>query len=388
MECVKEAAGNRSVRVLLNTRLLMCSNRAGIGFYVANLYHELKEAGVDVVPTLDDASIALVRSIGDLSARMRTTFGKYYPPFVKKMGDAVYRRLHRKDAAATPYDLYHETSLDPIPSIGARSVCNVYDLAVMRFPELFTNDFAKNVTPNILRNILVSERVIVNTSFIRDEAIEILNIPPEKIDVIPLATAECYGEAKDTSKVPGEVRKITRRNYLLYVGTVEPRKNLKTLIRAYKDVRAKFDVALVIAGGLGWLYDDIVSYPEKLGIGKDVVFTNYVNGGTLRALYQFASVFVYPSLYEGFGIPPLEAMACGVPVIVSDIPPHREVSGDAAIFFDPADHEALADAIARVLPDASLRADLKEKGISKASEYSWQKVAAETIRTYQKALRN
>ncbi|MDA8104863.1 MAG: glycosyltransferase family 1 protein [Nitrospiraceae bacterium] len=376
------------MRVLLNTRLLICSHRAGVGFYVFNLYNELLKAGIDVVPTLDDSSIALVKSIGDLSARMRTTFGKYYPPFVKKMGDAVYRSFHRRDAAVTSYELYHETSLDPIPSIGARSVCNVYDLAVMRFPELFVDGFAKEVTPNILGNISASERVIVNTSFIRDEVTEILNIPPAKIDVIPLAAAECYREAKDVSKIPGEVRKITTRDYLLYAGTVEPRKNLKTLIRAYKDVRAKYDVALVIAGGLGWLYDDIVSYPEKLGLGKDVIFTNYVDGGTLCALYQFASVFVYPSLYEGFGIPPLEAMACGAPVIVSDIPPHREVSGDAAIFFDPANHEALADAIARVLSSASLRAEMKQKGLRKAGEYSWQKVAAETIRTYEKALRN
>ena len=304
------------------------------------------------------------------------------------MGDAVYRGFHRRDAVATSYDLYHETSLEPIPSIGARSVCNVYDLAVMRFPELFVDGFAKEVTPNILGNISASERVIVNTRFVRDEAVEILKIPPEKIDIIPLAAAECYREAKDVSKIPGEVRKITTRDYLLYAGTVEPRKNLKTLIRAYKDVRAKYDVALVIAGGLGWLYDDIVSYPEKLGLGKDVIFTNYVDGGTLCALYQFASVFVYPSLYEGFGIPPLEAMACGAPVIVSDIPPHREVSGDAAIFFDPANHEALADAIARVLSSASLRAEMKQKGLRKAGEYSWQKVAAETIRTYEKALRN
>ena len=376
------------MRILLNTKLLMCSNRAGIGFYVANLYHELRKAGIDVVPTLDNGSITLVRSIGNISARMRSVFGKFYPPFVRRAGDAVYRHLHKKEARIAAYDLYHETSLDPMPEISSRCVCNVYDLSFVRFPQLFVDGFAKEATPLLRKNVSLSERVIVNTSFVRDEALDILNIPPEKIDVIPLAAAGCYREAEDLSRVPGKVRRITEKDYLLFAGTVEPRKNLKTLILAYKALRSQYDVALIIAGGLGWLYDDIVSYPEKLGIGKDVIFTNYVDGDTLRALYQFASVFVYPSLYEGFGMPPLEAMACGVPVIVSDIPPHREVSGDAAIFSPPADHGALADAIMRILSSDLLRAEMKQKGLRKAAEYSWQRVAAETIRTYEKALVN
>jgi glycosyltransferase involved in cell wall biosynthesis len=376
------------VRVLLNTKLLMCSNRAGIGFYVDNLYKELRKAGVDVVPTLEDGSISLVRSIGGLSSRMRSVFGKFYPPFIRQAGDAVYRYFHKKEASVTRYDLYHETSLDPMPEVGSRSVCNVYDLSFIRFPELFVEGFAKTATENLRKTASVSERVIVNTRFIGDEAVDILNIPPEKLDVIPLAAAWSSRAPEEGLPAPARVKRITGKEYLLYAGTVEPRKNLKTLIRAYKDVRSEYDTALVIAGGLGWLYDDIVSYPEKLGIGRDVIFTDYVDSETLLSLYQYASVFVYPSLYEGFGMPPLEAMACGLPVILSDIPTLREVSGDAAIYFSPLDHDALAHAIGRVLSSVSLRAELKLKGLRKAAEYSWQKVAAETIRTYEKAIGN
>ncbi|MDA8434249.1 MAG: glycosyltransferase family 1 protein [Nitrospiraceae bacterium] len=376
------------MRVLLNTKLLMCSNRAGIGVYVANLYDELKKAGIDVVPTLDNGSISLVRTVGNASARLRSVFGKFYPPFVKKAGDALYRHFHGKEASAGRYDLYHETSLDPMPEVGGRIVCNVYDLSFVRFPELFVEGFAEKATPNLRENVSRSERIIVNTRFIRDEAVEVLKVPAEKIDVIPLAAAGRYREDPAAPRPSVEAGRAGGRDYLLYAGTVEPRKNLMTLIRAYREVRSKYDIALVIAGGFGWLYDDIISYPEQLGLGKDVIFTNYVGDETLRRLYQSATVFIYPSLYEGFGIPPLEAMACGAPVVVSDIPPHREVSGDAALFFPPADHEALAGAVERLLSSGSLREEMKQRGLKKASEYSWRRVAGETMQTYEKALLN
>lgn len=374
------------MRVLLNTRVLLCTPRTGIGYYVDSLYRALLREGFDVIPTVDIRSTSLVTSAGRVSSRLRRVLGNFYPSSAKILGDAVYRHFHTKDTAATGYDLYHETTFDPLPDVPTRTVCNVYDLSFLRFPDFFLKDFYENVKPNLIRNASSAERVMVNTRFIKEEVQDILKVPGERIDIIPLAASTIYGKGKNPSSRQKVVRKYTEKEYILYVGTVEPRKNLKTLIRAYREVRSKYDVALVIAGGFGWLYDDIVSYPEKLGIGKEVIFTNYVDEETLRDLYQSASVFIYPSLYEGFGIPPLEAMACGTPVIVSDIPPHREVSGDAALYFDPSDHEALAGLIARVLSSAPLAAEMKQKGLIKAGEYSWQRVATETIRTYEKAI--
>ena len=373
------------MRVLLNTRPLICSNRAGVGSYVFNLVDELRKAGIEVIPTVDDRSAAMVSSLGRMSRSIRSLLGDAYPSFLSGAGDAVYRFFSRKRPGSS-HDLYHETTIERIPADRGRSVCNVYDLSFVRFPELFVGGFSETATPNLRENVSRSERVIVNTRFIRDEVIEILKVPAEKIDVIPLAAAGRY------RKDPGSPHPVTEqgvtggRAYLLYAGTVEPRKNLKTLIRAYRELRPRHDIALVIAGGLGWLYDDVVSYPGQLGLGEDVVFTNYVGEETLRSLYRHASVFVYPSLYEGFGIPPLEAMACGTPVIVSDIPPHREVSGDAALFFPRDDHEALAGAIERLLSSGPLREEMKQKGLARASGYSWRRVAAETIQTYQKVL--
>jgi glycosyltransferase involved in cell wall biosynthesis len=167
---------------------------------------------------------------------------------------------------------------------------------------------------------------------------------------------------------------------------VEPRKNLKVLIKAFGAMRTKRNISLIIAGGFSYLYDDIISYPEELGLGDDVIFTGYVDEGTLLHLYNRALVFVYPSLYEGFGLPPLEAMSCGAPVIVSDIPPLREITGDAAMVFSPKDHEDLADKMSALLSSEQLRVEQREKGLARVREYSWEKVAGLTVRTYAKAL--
>jgi len=374
------------MRVLLNTKLLMSCNKAGIGSYVFNLYKELLKAGIDVVPTMSKESFSLVSSIGSASSRLRATLGRYYPPFIRRVSDAVYRYLYQKDTRVSAYDIYHETNLELMPAIHVKSVCNIYDLSFLHFPEFFLEGFAERAGTIVSANAAAAERIIVNTHFIKEEVRDMLKVPDVKIDVIPLAASDFYCEGRDSSVRPETVKKYTDKDYILYVGTVEPRKNLKTLIRAYKDLKAKCDVALVIAGGLGWLYDDVVAYPGKLGLREDVIFTNYIDDGTLRSLYDHASVFVYPSFYEGFGIPPLEAMTCGVPAVISDIPSLREVAGDASLFFRPADHEELAHEVGRLLSSESLRTEMKQRGLQKAKEYSWRRVAAETIRTYEKAL--
>lgn len=374
------------MRILLNTKMLMCAQKTGVGYYVFNLYNELLKAGIDVVPTLGDRSYSLLSSVSKASARLRATFGKFYPAFVKRAGDSVYRYLNQRETDVSAYSLYHETSLEPLPALKTKSVCNIYDLSFVRYPDYFTSEFAERARVNAGGNAAAADRIIVNTNFIKEEATEILKVPAERIDVIPLAASDFYREAYDPLSGRGDVSRYTEKEYILYVGTVEPRKNLKTLIRAYLGFRKVYDIALVIAGGFGWLYDDIVAYPEELGLGNDVIFTGYVEEGTLRSLYRHAAVFVYPSVYEGFGIPPLEAMTCGVPTILSDIPALREVAGDAAIFFDPSDHEQLQYELGRIWASGSLRQEARERCLRRAEAFSWKKVARETIKTYEKAV--
>lgn len=374
------------MRVLLNTKPLVLFNKTGVGYYVFNLYRELRKSGIDVIPTLDATSRTLVSSLSKVSSQLRRLIGKWYPPFVRHIGDALISRLSKKDGNTPFFDIYHETTLDPLPDMNATSICNLYDLSFMSCPEFLTEDFAQYAKTNVTRNIPHVKRIMVSTQFIKNEAMHFLKIPEEKIDVIPLAPASIYYKMDKRESRPKQVRRFTDKSYILYVGTVEPRKNLKTLIKAFRIIKTKFDLSLVIAGGIGWLYDDILSYPEELGIKGDVIFTQYVDEKTLLYLYNHALVFVYPSLYEGFGLPPLEAMACEVPVIISDIPPLIEVAGDAAIAFNPRDYEELAHVIERVVSSELLRHELVQKGIRKVKEYSWEKAALSTIQTYSKAL--
>ncbi|GAB4419842.1 MAG: glycosyltransferase family 1 protein [Thermodesulfovibrionales bacterium] len=294
--------------------------------------------------------------------------------------------LLKSESGNTSYDIYHETSLAQMPEFAGKKIMNLYDLSFLSCPEFLVKDFAHYARENVKRNVLFADRIIVNTGFIKGEALNFLRIPEEKIDVIPLAPSSIYCLIGEYKAKPRKITKLTKKDYILYVGTVEPRKNLKILIRAFKEIRERYDTSLVIAGRLGWLYDDIVKYPEELGIREDVIFTGYVDEESLLYLYNHASVFVYPSLYEGFGLPPLEAMACGTPVIISEIPPLKEVAGDAAIAFNPKDHEELAGKIETVISSDTLRSDMIQRGFERVKGYSWSKTAALTIETYKRAI--
>jgi glycosyltransferase involved in cell wall biosynthesis len=169
-------------------------------------------------------------------------------------------------------------------------------------------------------------------------------------------------------------------DYALFVGTLQPRKNLIRLIEAFSNFRFPIsDFRLVIAGKKGWLYQEIFRWVEELGLEKKVVFTGYVPEGDLPVLLSGARLFVFPSLYEGFGLPVLEAMACGTPVVCSNASSLPEVAGDAAVLVDPQDVEGLAAAMERVLGDEELRAELIVRGFEQARKFSWERCARETL---------
>lgn len=380
-----------TMRVLLNTKPFLLNHKTGVGYYVFNLYRELLKSKIDVTPTICDTSNSFIGSLSRISCRLRGFMGKYYPDsLVRYLGDSLINQASCNDGKIPNFDIYHETSLDLLPEINSIAVSNLYDTIPFLDDHhgLLNEDFINHARTNIRVNMQAAKRIIVNTRFVKHEALHTLKISEDKIDIIPLAPSPFFRVLDKSHKSTNSLGKITEKEYILYVGTVEPRKNLKTLIRSFKEVRSRSDLSLIIAGGLGYLYDDIISYPEELGIKRDVIFTGYVDEKTLLNLYNHALIFVYPSLYEGFGLPPLEAMACGVPVIISDIPPLREVAGDAALDFRPSDYEELADVICRILESESLRSEMIQRGIQRVREYSWEKVAASTIQTYKKALGN
>jgi glycosyltransferase involved in cell wall biosynthesis len=169
--------------------------------------------------------------------------------------------------------------------------------------------------------------------------------------------------------------------FLLFVGTIEPRKNLTTLFEAFKATQVS-DVKLVIAGKRGWLYDETFARLRELGLEQRAVFTGFVPDEDLPALYTMAEAFVFPSLYEGFGLPVLEAMACGAPVLCSNTSSLPEVAGDAALLISPGDVRDWAQAIEQITRDATLRADLRQRGLRQAQHFSWEETARQTRQVY------
>jgi glycosyltransferase involved in cell wall biosynthesis len=208
------------------------------------------------------------------------------------------------------------------------------------------------------------------------DILRFFDIPPEKVDVIYNAMDERFRQ-----EPPAEEIERVRQRYLLdgqvvmYVGNIKPHKNLERLIDAFYRVRQHdLDAAkLLIIGDEISKYATLRRAVHRYGLHKHVRFLGFVSDDTLAVLYRLAAVFVFPSLYEGFGLPPLEAMASGTPVVTSNVSSLPEVVDDAAVLIDPYDPESIADGIRRVLTDAGLRADLRRKGLERARAFSWEK---------------
>jgi glycosyltransferase involved in cell wall biosynthesis len=176
--------------------------------------------------------------------------------------------------------------------------------------------------------------------------------------------------------------------FILYLGTIEPRKNVAGLLHAYRRLLDRGDTTLdlVVAGRKGWLYEPVFQAVRELGLEERVHFTGWVAGEDAPALMNSAQVFVYPSLYEGFGLPPLEAMACGTPVVCSNAASLPEVVGDAAILVNPLETNEMADAIARVLSDPARRQEMCAKSIAQAARFTWERAARETLQVYERVI--
>ena len=281
-------------------------------------------------------------------------------------------------------DLYHATNLVMPPLKRAKGVLTVYDLTFMLFPEYHVKGmqaFASDMRKFVGR----ADRIIAISEHTKRDIVELLDVPAEKIRVTLLAADEKFRVLdKDAAQHEVLAKYGIDREYILYTGTLEPRKNVPALVRAFHMLKreAKIPHRLVLAGKKGWLYDRIFAEVRELGLEDEVIFTGYVPDDDLPYLYNGADLFAYPSIYEGFGIPPLEAMACGCPVVASNSSSLPEVVGDAGVMVDPHDEAALAEAMGKVLADSALAASLREKGLDRSRLFSWERCARETLEVY------
>ncbi len=280
------------------------------------------------------------------------------------------------------WPLYHATE-HLLPRLPGPTVMTVHDLIFERYPEHHTRTnraFLKLAMPLFVR---AADRIIAVSQQTKRDLVDLYHTPPEKITVI-------Y-EGVDPRFRPAPADEIARvraayspdRPYLLMVGTLEPRKNHATAARALARLKAMgFPHRLLVVGGRGWLFDQVQAAVEAAGVASDVTFAGYVPAADLPPLYSGAACALMPSLYEGFGFPVLEAMACGAPVVCSNASSLPEVAGGAALLVPPTDDEALAGAVARVLREPGLAAGLREQGFAQAARFRWDRCAAETVGVY------
>ncbi len=272
-----------------------------------------------------------------------------------------------------------------LPFVHPRSsVVTVHDLGYLYYPGTHQLLDRLYLDLSTRYNARAASRVIAVSRATKDDLVQHCGIEPDKITVVYSGCDETMQPVEDEATVERvKARYGIRGDYLLYVGTLQPRKNLGRLLEAYTMVmkRAKRDETpcLVIAGRKGWLYDHVFQQVERLGLETEVIFPGYVPQNDLPALLSGARLFVFPSLYEGFGLPVLEAMACGTPVLCSNVSSLPEVAGNAALLVDPLDVESMAEAMNRLLQDEGLRAQLVERGLRQVRQFSWDRCARETL---------
>lgn len=272
---------------------------------------------------------------------------------------------------------------------GVKKILTIHDLTPLLFPETHSKEtlFFWNSTLKLIKNR--ADIIIVDSKNTKNDCIMHLGISDERIKVVHLAADSKYKPINNKENIEKELKNKYNLKFpfILYVGTLERRKNISTLIKAfYKLKKNSVKHKLVIAGGKGWKYNEIFETIDKLGLKNDVIFTGYVPDEDLVKLYNAADLFVYPSLYEGFGLPPLEAMACGCPVITSNASSLPEVVGNAGIMVDPYNFDILYEKICEVLSNNGFRDELRKKSLNRAKLFSWEKTAEETCKIYEEVL--
>lgn len=268
---------------------------------------------------------------------------------------------------------------------GAKSLLTVHDLSFLRYPEFFSarkNFWHKMI--NVKKLIRRFDRVVAVSENTKRDIMELCGVDGSKIKVIYAGVGEEYGKNVDEKKLlEAKIKYNLPDKFILYLGTLEPRKNVDGIIRAYNEMRIRNqkleNVKLVIAGGQGWKSGKIYKEWERSEFKDDIKFLGYADSKDKAYLYNLASVFVYPSFYEGFGFPPLEAMASGAPVIASYAASLPEVTGDAALMVDPYNIGDIARAMEVILTDESLKNKLVARGLERAKKFSWENTAREYL---------
>ncbi len=368
------------MRIGIDARLVYYS-QAGIGQYILHLVNSLAEIDRENEYVL-------------LQSRKDETTILEQPNFRRvSLWTPSHHRLERYalnvELMRLGLDVLHSPDFIPPHRPSCRSVITVHDLAFLLYPHFLTKESARYYG-HIDEAVRWTDHIIAVSQSTRRDTIQHLGVPEDKITVVheaanpifrPIDRQEARDQVRDRHGVDAP--------FVLFVSTIEPRKNVPTLLRAVWQLVEcyKEEVHLVLAGGKGWLFEDAFAVVDELDMDDRVHFVGRVTSEELLSLYNAAELLAHPAFYEGFGLPPLEAMACGLPVIVSNVASLPEVVGDAGLLIDPHDVDELTVAMWRILNLPDLRQELIDKGQRQAARFSWERAARETLEIYRLAFR-
>lgn len=349
-----------------------CGNRSGIGTYTYELARRLRDGdGITYSGTIFNC-FGREHSEQALDGIQLAVEQCQLFPY------GIYRRIWhwvpiKYQQLFSPADIRIFFDFIVPPRVDGKVMTTVHDLSFLRYPETIRRVNRQRIERDIQYSLDRSDKIITISEFSKKELMELMGVEAERIALVSPAPA-CIETDCGTADLS---RFSIQSPYLLYVGTIEPRKNLVFLIKAFEYLKKETGCPhqLVLAGGKGWNNEEIYLAAQESPYQKEIVFTGYISQAEKTALYQGASLFVFPSLYEGFGIPPLEAMGAGCPVVCSDAASLPEVVGDAAKLISPTDMKGLAQAMAEVLFDPAQRADLIARGRERTAVYTWEKSA-------------
>ncbi|MFQ5613263.1 MAG: glycosyltransferase family 4 protein [Anaerolineae bacterium] len=358
---------------------------AGIGRYTRGLVGGLAELGAGHQYTLLAARDAPLAQAPALPPNFRLQ----RLPLPERWLNILWHHLNLPlalDRLAGPFDLFHSPNFVLPPLARSRGLVTVHDLSFLRYPAGADPGLRAWLERVVPRSLARAEGVLADSRSTKADLIDLLNIPPERIDVVGAGVEDRFRPVSDEAALA----RVRRRyglpdRFILSLGTLEPRKNFTGLIRAFAAVAAADETLhLVIGGGRGWLFDQIFRAAAESPVRERIHLPGFIDEADLPALYTLATVFAFPSFYEGFGIPVLEAMACGTPVVCADNSSLPEVAGEAALLLPAGDVEALGRALLRCLKDEALRRALVARGFEQARKFPWTAAAEQLLVVYER----
>lgn len=376
------------MRVAIEIQPVLDRNLTGVGWYTDNFIRRIKNfaredekfylLGMDFFGKAEGLKECLSPNV-----ELKTNGLIHY---------GIYRRIWRflpfidyGTFFKTRADIFHFFNFVSPPYVKGKIVITVYDMVYKVFPETMEKANYTKLDQNLRRSCEAASAIVTISENSRREIIEYMDVEASRIYIIPPGVdCQQYYPLKDEKELlPIRVKYDLPRDYFLYLGTIEPRKNIESIVEAFRIYRDRGGGRqLVIAGKKGWMYEKVFDLVKQYGLEEHVIFSGYIDEADKPLIYGGAKGFLFPSLYEGFGMPPLEAMACGVPVITSNTSSLPEVVGDAGLMVEPMDVEALAYHMKRLEEDEDLCIKLKQKGIERAAQFSWENSVEKLMKLY------